>query len=543
MQSQSQSPMNLNTGSFNDKSPQILSSFVTNIQKGKEVAPIGTIKEMGGRNYIKTVEGWKYHGKGTGSKAQEHGESTGVAVKTEGGGSHIPTMADLTPTEKNYLATNFKHNSDEIQAKESEMIDNLQRKGVLEHISGERYKIHSNLLKPVKTQKEESMTDEEHLENAQNKMSDYQDMVDTFLQVPNTNILVYGSGGTGKTYNMVKSIGSQGLVKFEPGMEEGSDEYDVRIVSSKVTPAELYKLLYLNRKKQIVFDDVTSIFESDDSLELLKHALDTGDDALVQWNSSKKIYHEVGSDPEDPDYVKIALPKAFKFTGQAAIITNKAAEEFSNDPHLRALKTRCWSKNLQMSKKETAAMIGSILDHVNYKGLETFGNLSPEQTQQEKRDIFGLLKDNLDEISEDKLSMRAMRSLIAQKRILESKGKPWKEAVTRQLLEKGIWSEEILKAFETLGINLNNDVIEKGGEGSRGGKVIGRTKSGKPVYGDRGAIGSGGINTYHDFTKEDHEDAASLHQTKFLEESVNKVKANDHLIFANSHIKNSKEKE
>jgi len=455
LQSQSQSSMNLNTGSFNDKSPQILLSFVTDIQKGKEVAPIGTIKDMGGRNYIKTAQGWKYHGKGTGSKAQEHGESTEVVVKTEGGGSHIPTMSDLTPTEKNYLATNFKHNSDEIRASESEMTDNLQRKGVLEHVSGDRYKIHPNLLKPVKTQKEESMTDEDHLKSAQDKMSDYQDMVDTFLQVPNTNILVYGSGGTGKTFNMIKSINDQDLRKFEPGMEEGSDEYDVRVVSSKVTPAELYKLLYLNRDKKIVFDDVTSIFENDDSLELLKHALDTGDDALVQWNSSKKVYHEThGGDEDHPDYQKYPLPKAFKFKGQAAIITNKAAEEFSSDPHLRALKTRCWSKSLQMSKKETAAMIGSVLDKVNYKGLETFGDLSPEQAKQEKKDIYALLTDNLDEISEDKLSMRAMRSLIAQKRILESKGKPWKEAVTRQLLEKGIWSEEILKAFETLGIAL-----------------------------------------------------------------------------------------
>lgn len=42
------------------------------LEKGKVSQPIGTIKEMGGRNYIKTNTGWKYHGKGTGAKAQEH---------------------------------------------------------------------------------------------------------------------------------------------------------------------------------------------------------------------------------------------------------------------------------------------------------------------------------------------------------------------------------------------------------------------------------------------------------------------------------------
>lgn len=49
--------------------------------------------------------------------------------------------------------------------------------------------------------------------------------------------------------------------------------------------------------------------------------------------------------------------------------------------------------------------------------------------------------------------------------------------------------------------------IEKG-EGSRGGKVIGHTKSGKPIY------ATNGMNHKHsDFTPEDHKDAAELNKT------------------------------
>lgn len=49
--------------------------------------------------------------------------------------------------------------------------------------------------------------------------------------------------------------------------------------------------------------------------------------------------------------------------------------------------------------------------------------------------------------------------------------------------------------------------IEKSkGEGSKGGKVIGHTKSGKPVYESKGA------DKYKDFTKEDHLDAVRLHR-------------------------------
>jgi len=42
------------------------------IVKGGRKAMIGEKRTFGGREYIKTVDGWKFHGKGTGSKAQEH---------------------------------------------------------------------------------------------------------------------------------------------------------------------------------------------------------------------------------------------------------------------------------------------------------------------------------------------------------------------------------------------------------------------------------------------------------------------------------------
>ncbi|MBJ7437026.1 MAG: hypothetical protein JHC54_15380, partial [Acinetobacter sp.] len=40
------------------------------ICKGGKKAFIGEIRKFGGREYIKTAQGWKFHGKGTGTKAQ-----------------------------------------------------------------------------------------------------------------------------------------------------------------------------------------------------------------------------------------------------------------------------------------------------------------------------------------------------------------------------------------------------------------------------------------------------------------------------------------
>ena len=46
------------------------------IEKGGKRAQIGEIREFGGRSYIKTSDGWKFHGKGTGAKTKQHIENT-----------------------------------------------------------------------------------------------------------------------------------------------------------------------------------------------------------------------------------------------------------------------------------------------------------------------------------------------------------------------------------------------------------------------------------------------------------------------------------
>jgi hypothetical protein len=54
-------------------SEEELEESATNfLEKGGKSAVIGEIRTFGGRQYIKTSEGWKFHGKGGGAKAQSH---------------------------------------------------------------------------------------------------------------------------------------------------------------------------------------------------------------------------------------------------------------------------------------------------------------------------------------------------------------------------------------------------------------------------------------------------------------------------------------
>jgi hypothetical protein len=69
-------------------------------------------------------------------------------------------------------------------------------------------------------------------------------------------------------------------------------------------------------------------------------------------------------------------------------------------------------------------------------------------------------------------------------------------------------SEALRFALSEAGIEMKKSEdsdIEKGGEGSRGGKIIGHTKSGKPVYEKSQNL------SYNGFTRQDHLDAAEHH--------------------------------
>ncbi len=77
--------------------------------------------------------------------------------------------------------------------------------------------------------------------------------------------------------------------------------------------------------------------------------------------------------------------------------------------------------------------------------------------------------------------------------------------------------------------NALNDLI-KGGAGSRGGNVIGKTKSGKPVYG-----GNVRHPSHMNFSEADHRDAARLNS------EVGKDAHRDHLSspYEGNHKKRS----
>lgn len=92
--------------------------WVDRIEKGGSRAVLGEIRKFGGRDYIKTAEGWKFHGKGTGAKAQEHKADTATSEKKEEG-SKEATKSNKVDFDKLYSykeADKFTVTGKEIEA-------------------------------------------------------------------------------------------------------------------------------------------------------------------------------------------------------------------------------------------------------------------------------------------------------------------------------------------------------------------------------------------------------------------------------------------
>jgi hypothetical protein len=131
---------------------------------------------------------------------------------------------------------------------------------------------------------------------------------------------VVGEGGLGKSYTVMRRLAKNGLTElsthassFEVGARfDTNNTRSFVVVKGYSTPKALFRTLYENRTRLIVFDDCDSVLENDTAANLLKAALDSYDKRIVTWNSEGWG----GGDDE--------LPKSFEFTGAVIFISNMA---------------------------------------------------------------------------------------------------------------------------------------------------------------------------------------------------------------------------
>ena len=184
--------------------------------------------------------------------------------------------------------------------------------------------------------------------------------------------VVTGEGGLGKTYTVKKELLIKNLTK----------DTDYVIIKGFSTARGLYRKLYENCDKLIIFDDCDEVLDDKVAKNLLKGALDSYDEREISWITMT----------ENPD-----LPDRFTFTGQIIFISNKSQDNVD-----QAILSRSMCIDLTMSAEDKLKRMEFIVD--------TSKEFMREYPINFKKDALELIKENLNEIRE--FSLRSLEKVV-----------------------------------------------------------------------------------------------------------------------------------
>lgn len=139
----------------------------------------------------------------------------------------------------------------------------------------------------------------------------YEDLANLALSGDLKALLITGQAGLGKSHTVEQCCKNFTECEVDP---DGGSVGDFVIIKGKCTPLSLYKQLYHNSDKTIIFDDCDSVTENATSNNILKAVLDTKEVRKVSWLSTAKALDDV--------------PQTFEFTGQIIFISNKLLHQF-----------------------------------------------------------------------------------------------------------------------------------------------------------------------------------------------------------------------
>ena len=157
-------------------------------------------------------------------------------------------------------------------------------------------------------------------------MEDITDVVNAVALGNVNGMMLSGKAGTGKTHTVTTAL------------EKQSCHY-VMISGSTSTPG-IVETLFDNNNGVIVFDDCDSVFDEQESRNILKAALDTKKVRTISYmKKNPKFYDpEKIMSPEHLEEMETAgrIPNRFEFTGRIIFISNLKKEKLDPDGAIRS---------------------------------------------------------------------------------------------------------------------------------------------------------------------------------------------------------------
>lgn len=150
------------------------------------------------------------------------------------------------------------------------------------------------------------------------------------------SLILTGSGGIGKTKNVMKTLDSLHLTEDSIGEADG----DFIFVKGYSTARNLYTTLFHNNGKIIIFDDCDTAFKDPISSNILKGALDSNGKRIITW----------GAESRDE-----SVPSRFEFFGKVIFISNLPLVKFP-----QALLSRSMLVDLTLNGEEMVDRIEQV---------------------------------------------------------------------------------------------------------------------------------------------------------------------------------------
>lgn len=198
------------------------------------------------------------------------------------------------------------------------------------------------------------------------------------------SFILTGSGGLGKTHAVIEGLKRKGL-KEDTVMEEG----DFIFIRGYSTAKALYRTLWEQNGKVIIFDDADSVHKDPIGANILKAALGSEDKRVISWGAEF---------PESE-----SLPNRFEFRGRVVFISNLSQEQFP-----QALLSRSMKVDLTLNTAEKLERIREVFKEIK-------GDV------EEKADVLEFIDQYADVASD--LNIRSCLNILKLKRDV---GDEWK---------------------------------------------------------------------------------------------------------------------
>lgn len=212
------------------------------------------------------------------------------------------------------------------------------------------------------------------------------------------SMIVSGAAGIGKTFDI------------ENIMNNTDEDFYFDIINGVASPNGIYNALYKAKDGGVVvFDDCDSIFDEEDSLNIMKKALDSTEKRVISWRKRASwVFDPDNMSDESIQKMekKGCLPNKFEFNGAIIFVTNLDFVGMINKgskmaPHFKALMSRSMYIDLTLHsiKDKLVRMRQVFMDYKMYEmnGIEL----------KDAEEIMSFVEDNADNFIE--LSLRLLK--------------------------------------------------------------------------------------------------------------------------------------